>query len=222
MSSRVATARRSRLRVLEPVAQLDEREHLAGDVAVLAPAAHLVVVELGVLVPERGRLGVLVHRLLPPHRGDAAEPAAAVDDRDGAPDLARQLARRVARARRPIGLALVAPALRAAPAPRSSAGVRLGQHAHAEQHDEQRRHQRAERQPRHRGCRRGSGTCSDPDSCASCGELATAGDRDERGARRERAARHLERLLGVARVRQRERERARRRRTRACGSASAR
>ena len=46
--------------MLEPVAQLDEREQLAGDVAVLAPAADLVVVELGVLVPERGRLGVLV------------------------------------------------------------------------------------------------------------------------------------------------------------------
>ena len=35
------------LRVLEVVAELDEREHLAGDVAVLAPAADLVVAQLG-------------------------------------------------------------------------------------------------------------------------------------------------------------------------------
>ena len=35
--------------VLEAVPQLDERDQLAGDVAVLAPAADLVVVELGVL-----------------------------------------------------------------------------------------------------------------------------------------------------------------------------
>ena len=219
MSSRVATARRFEPRVLEAVAQLDEREHLAGDVAVLAPAAHLVVVELGVLVPERGRLGVLVHRLLPPQRGDAAEPAGAVDDRDRAPDLARQLARRVALAldRR---AALVAPArellLRA-----QQCGVRLGQHAHPEQHDEQRRHQRAEREPRHEDV------------------VGARHVQRRRLARRVAPARHRceiatsvapaasapraisTRLLGVARVRQRERERALVRRTQACGSASA-
>ena len=41
------------LRVLVVVAQVDEREHLAGDVAVLAPAADLVVAELGVRVRRR-------------------------------------------------------------------------------------------------------------------------------------------------------------------------
>ena len=72
--------------VLEAVPQLDEREQLAGDVAVLTPAADLVVVELGVLVPERGRLRVLVDVALPAVRGDTAERAAAVDDRDRAAD----------------------------------------------------------------------------------------------------------------------------------------
>src|SRR5207342_291813 len=127
--------------------QLDQREDLTGDVAVLAPAAHLVVIELRVLVPERGRLGVLVHRLLPAQRRDAAEAAAAVDDRNGAPDLARQLARRVAR-RVGVRLALVAPAgdllLRA-----QEAGVRLREHAHAEQQDEERGDEGTERQARH-------------------------------------------------------------------------
>ena len=40
--------------MLEPLVQLDEREDLAGDVTVLAPAADLVVVELRVHVPVRG------------------------------------------------------------------------------------------------------------------------------------------------------------------------
>ena len=53
-----------------------EGEQLARDVAVLTPAADLVVVELGIRVPERGRLRVLVHRLLPAQRRDRAEPAA--------------------------------------------------------------------------------------------------------------------------------------------------
>src|SRR5215470_9178076 len=81
--------------------QLDEREHLTGHVAVLAPTADLVVVELRKLVPERGRLRVLVDGLLPAQRRDPAEPAGAVDDRDGATDPASQLACRV---RRGVGL----------------------------------------------------------------------------------------------------------------------
>ena len=40
--------------VLEAVPQLDERDELARDVAVLAPAADLVVVELGVLAQNAG------------------------------------------------------------------------------------------------------------------------------------------------------------------------
>ncbi len=58
------------LRVLEAVPELDQGDQLTGDVAVLSPAADLVVVQLGVRVPERRRLGVLVHVGLPAHRGD--------------------------------------------------------------------------------------------------------------------------------------------------------
>ena len=53
------------VRGLVPVAQLDQREDLAGDVAVLAPPAQLVVADLGQHVGEGGRLGVLVHLVLP-------------------------------------------------------------------------------------------------------------------------------------------------------------
>jgi hypothetical protein len=49
------------LLVLEVVAQLDQREDLTCDVAVLTPTTDLVVVQLGIGVPERGRFGVLVH-----------------------------------------------------------------------------------------------------------------------------------------------------------------
>src|SRR5918995_3910552 len=83
------------LLVLEAVPQLHEREELTCDVAVLAPPADLVVVELGVGVPERRRLGVLVHVALPALRGDGTESAAAVEDRDRRPDPPRDLARRV-------------------------------------------------------------------------------------------------------------------------------
>ena len=85
--------------VLEAVAQLDERDQLARDVAVLTPAADLVVVELGILVPERGRLGVLVHVALPAVRGDTTERAAAVDDRNRAAEMSGELARRDSRRR---------------------------------------------------------------------------------------------------------------------------
>src|SRR5262245_44435141 len=79
--------------------ELDEREQLPGHVAVLAPAADLVVVELGVLVPERGGLRILVHTALPAVRGDTPERAAAVEDRDRATELPRDLARRIRGAR---------------------------------------------------------------------------------------------------------------------------
>ena len=49
------------LRVLEVVAQPDQGDDLAGDVAVLAPSRELVVAQLGLGVPEGGDLGVLVH-----------------------------------------------------------------------------------------------------------------------------------------------------------------
>ena len=97
MISRVASKRRREPRVLEAVPQLDERDELAGDVAVLTPRADLVVVELGIRVPERGRLRVLVDVALPPVRRDRAERAAAVDQRDRAADLARELARGIRR-----------------------------------------------------------------------------------------------------------------------------
>src|SRR5690606_34325612 len=84
-------------RVLHAVEQLHQREHLAGDVAVLAPAADLVVVELGVLVPERGSLGVLVDGLLPAQCGDPAQAALTVDQRNRAVDPPGELARRVLR-----------------------------------------------------------------------------------------------------------------------------
>ena len=44
------------LGVLVVVAQLDQREHLAGDVAVLAPAGHLVVAQLGTRLAKAGAL----------------------------------------------------------------------------------------------------------------------------------------------------------------------
>ena len=60
------------LRVLEVVAELHQGDHLAGHVAVLAPARHLVVTHLGQAVGEGGRLGVLVDLALPPHGGGGA------------------------------------------------------------------------------------------------------------------------------------------------------
>ena len=70
--------------------QLHDGEQLARDVAVLAPRADLVVIELGIEVPERRRLRILVDVALPPVRRDRAELTAAVDERDRAPDLARR------------------------------------------------------------------------------------------------------------------------------------
>ena len=185
--------------------ELDQGEHLPGDVAVLAPTADLVVVELGIDVPERGRLRVLVDRALPPHRRDTAEPAAAVDDRDRAVDLAGELARRVVLAFDG-RLALVATALQLLLRLRQ-AGVRVREHSHPEEHDDQRRDQRSEREPRKRDVG-GTRDVQCAPLVSKIGEPATARDRDDRRAGAERAARHLDRLLGVARVRDRERERA--------------
>src|SRR5436190_405062 len=78
------------LRVLVVVAQEHEREHLAGHVAVLRPSRDLVVRQLRDGVHERGDLRVLVHLVLPPHRRNRSEPAAAVHEWDRAPDAARQ------------------------------------------------------------------------------------------------------------------------------------
>ena len=61
------------LRVLELVAQVHEREQLAGHVAVLAEALDLVVAQLRVGVPERRGVGVLVHLVLPAGGGHGAE-----------------------------------------------------------------------------------------------------------------------------------------------------
>src|SRR5581483_3109034 len=76
------------LRVLVVVAQVDEGHDLAGHVAVLAPALHLVVRQLGLAGPERRALGVLVDLVLPPQGGGGAEAVAAEDHRDGATDAA--------------------------------------------------------------------------------------------------------------------------------------
>src|SRR5205085_2121103 len=74
------------LRVLELVPQVDEGEDLPRDVAMLTPTLHLVVAELGMRVPERRRVRVLVHLRLPAGRRHRADVAAAVDERDRATD----------------------------------------------------------------------------------------------------------------------------------------
>ena len=202
MISRVASKRRLQALVLEAVAQLDEREQLAGDVAVLAPTTDLVVVELGVLVPERRRLRVLVHVALPAVRGDPTERAAAVDQRDRAADLARELARRVGRTFH-LRAALIAPA--------GELRLRVHQHrvrARGETHPVQDRAQR-----RDESADRGAGQEArrarevQPPAHSIILQLPAARDR-RRGAPFAAAlARHRERLLGAARVRHRERER---------------
>ena len=201
--------------MLEVVAQLHEREELTRHVAVLAPAADLVVVELGIGVPERGRLGVLVHVALPALGGDGAEGAAAVEDRDRRPDPPGDLARRVGGGV-DVTTALLAPrrelaSSRVEPLP----GV--GKEAHPLEHDEQGCQERADRRTRevagrtrhvHRTALPRQGFKSPAST-----------DGDEAGAGVERAGGHLQGLVGVARVRDCERERARARRSAACGSA---
>ena len=86
------------------VAEQDERQDLAGDVAVLAPAGDLAVDHVGQLAgPGRG-LGALVELRLPAGGGHAAERAAAVDDRHGAGQAAGQVDGQVV-----VGGQLVAP-----------------------------------------------------------------------------------------------------------------
>ena len=72
------------LRVLEVVPEPHDGHHLAGDVAVLAPAADLVVRHLRERGRERGGLGVLVDLALEAVGRHAAERVAAVGDRDRA------------------------------------------------------------------------------------------------------------------------------------------
>ena len=218
MISRVASKRGREPRVLEAVPELDERDQLARDVAVLAPRADLVVVELGILVPERGRLRVLVDVALPAVRGDAAERAAAVDERDRAADLAGELARRV-RGALDRGSALVAPR-RELLLRQHEVRVRARREPHAEQRDDERRDERADR-----GARQES-------LGARQVQRAGVGARARRARRRARSRRAARRSRPRStpstpspRCRPSTTPRTRAcpvRRTRACGSASAR
>ena len=76
------------LGMLGVVAEVDESEHLAGHVSVLAPAGHLVVPELGIDRVERRALRVLVHLGLPPHRRRSTDGLGAVDQGDRPADPA--------------------------------------------------------------------------------------------------------------------------------------
>ena len=84
--SSISAKRRGDVGGLEAVAELDQRQHLAGHVAVLTPTAQLVVADLGQGVAEGRRLGVLVDLVLPAHGGHTAEGARAVDQRPRAAD----------------------------------------------------------------------------------------------------------------------------------------
>src|SRR5438046_79822 len=77
--------------MLEIVAQGHEGDRLPGEVAMLAPARDLVVTELGLGVPERRDLCVLVHLRLPPLGSHRAEHPAPVDKWDRSPDVASQV-----------------------------------------------------------------------------------------------------------------------------------
>ncbi len=162
-------------------------------------------VELGVGVPERGRLGVLVDVALPPVRGDRAERAAAVEEWDRAIDLPRQLARGV-RDAFDVGPAGVA----------SLRELRLRVH---EQRVRARREPEAEQHRAQRGDQRADGGAGQVARRARHVQRAARRARSVRARRRTRprpagrpagaAPRAIEtRLLGVAGVRHR--------RTRAC------
>jgi hypothetical protein len=189
--------------VLEAVPQLDERDELAGDVAVLAPCADLVVVELGIRVGERGRLRVLVHIAFPPvgrHRPDGSP---AVDQRNGAPDLASELPRGV-RGAFDLRAALIA-ALRELRLRAHQHRVRAGREPHAVHDRAQGRDQRADRGTRQES--RGAGNVKTAGVARDAFELAAARDGNKLRALLGRAARHRECLLGSARVRHGERQR---------------
>ena len=179
MISRVTSKRGVEPRVLEAVPQLDEGHELARHVAVLTPRADLVVVELGIRVPERGRLRVLVDVALPAVRGDRAERAAAVDQRDRATDPARELTRRVRRAL-DLGLAGIAAPTRAAPARARAARARSGASPMRNSVTSERRDQRADR-----GARQEPVGARDVQAAVLVGELRRA----RRRARSRRAAR---------------------------------
>src|SRR5215211_5586479 len=193
------------LLVLEVVPQLHEREDLTRHVAVLAPPADLVVVELGVGIPERRRLCVLVHVALPALRGDGPEGAAAVEDRDRRPDPPRDLARWIG-GRVDVSAALLAPGRELAPR-RVEPLPRAGKEAHPLEHHEQRRQERADRGAREVPGR--TGHVYRAPLPRQGFQLSASTDGDEARARVERAGGHPQGLVGVARVRDCESERAR-------------
>src|SRR4051794_1670508 len=81
--------------VLLVVTEQHERKHLPRHVAVLPPTLDLVVGQLRHGVHERRRLCILVDLVLPPRRRSLPETLTAVDERDRAPELPRQIARAV-------------------------------------------------------------------------------------------------------------------------------
>ena len=170
--------------MLEAVPQLDEREDLTGHVAVLAPPADLVVVELGVRVPERRRLRVLVDVALPALRRDRTERAAAVDQRDRAADPAGDLARGVRRAF-DLGRARVAAATASCSCASTSSACASG--SRPMQNSVHEDGARPARRARHAACsRRGTG-CASPRRRAPRSRAAPRRPTDDQRARRRRS-----------------------------------
>ena len=190
------------LGMLVVVAQVHEGEHLAGHVAVLAPAATSLWHSSGTRLAERRRLGVLVDLAFQRMRGHRPERPAAVDDRHRAPDAPGERLGGVVRSRE-----LVAPTLElvdggAASSPRARGTARSAR-------------ARAAAAPRARRCRRGASGCRRDAEHRAAPLL-----REARPARRPRhtattcapsaarLGRGLDGLLGVARERDREDQRA--------------
>ncbi len=171
----------------------------------LTPATDLVVAELGVCVPERRRLGVLVHVALPPVGRDRAERAAAVDQRDGAAETAGDLTRGVGRTfdlftARPATSGELLLGL-------DQQRLRVGHEADAVEGAQERRDEGAERGARQETLGAGHDRRCPVEREGT--ELTTRGDGDEVRTGIETAPRHRERLLGVTGVRQREHQGAR-------------
>ena len=193
--------------MLEVVAQTDERDGLPREVAVLAPPGDLVMAELGLGVPERRDLGVLVHLRLPPLGGHSAHRATAVDQRDGPADVAGQVGDDAALQCRAVAAGeLVAARDEAAdglvdPAP--GAGKQPDLLEHDQRRDGEGAYARAGLgdvvgHADHRGA-----PC-----LAEAGQLAAAADDDDVGSLDGRLTGGLDRLLGVARERDRKDQRA--------------
>ena len=187
MIARVAATRRASWACSNPWRSSTSVNELAGDVAVLAPAADLVVVELGVLVPERGRLGVLVDVALPavwprPRRArrrrrssGIVRPIRRASSRAG---LRRALDRRAAR---------VAPAGRAAACAARPAAVRARAAGPCGTATRTAARPGAPSAARGMRARRARRCAARPRSARQPGELAAARDGDELRARLERA-----------------------------------